>query len=423
MGMQEAERHASPVLPNRAAMKLKLDNKVINALVLAKGRSEDFAWDAELENFGLRLRRGADGVRRTYVVQYRAHGRTRRHTVGSADKLSLAQARAAAKRILARVALGHDPQAERDAKRVQAARSFSAVAAAYMATKAEQWRSGSVRTNRLYLTGPYFRPLHNVAISEISRADLAARLGTIRRDHSPATLVAAHSCISAMFAWAVTEALIEANPIIGLAKPPTLAARDHVITLTELVAIWRACGDDEYGCIIKLLILLASRRAEVGSLKWSKLDLTPGAGIWRLPGERSKNRRPTSIVLPSAAIAILNSVPRRAGRDYLFGDGAAGFTAWSRPKRLLDQRLADSVRPWRLHDLRRAAASHWGDVLGAAPHVIELALNHVAHRSGISGTYNRAIYSREVATLLQKWSDHITSLVTEPASKIVTLRA
>ena len=40
-------------------MKLKLNAKTIAALTL--DRSEEFAWDAELEGFGLRLRRRRDG--------------------------------------------------------------------------------------------------------------------------------------------------------------------------------------------------------------------------------------------------------------------------------------------------------------------------------------------------------------------------
>ena len=74
-------------------MKLKLDTKTIAALSLDKSKTEDFAWDAELEGFGLRLRRNADGLRRTYVAQYRAAGRTRRVKLGTVEKLSPMQAR------------------------------------------------------------------------------------------------------------------------------------------------------------------------------------------------------------------------------------------------------------------------------------------------------------------------------------------
>jgi Arm DNA-binding domain len=103
-------------------MKLKLDTKTVAGLALAKGRVEEFAWDAELEGFGLRLRRRSDGaLSRNWVTQYRANGHTRRVTIGSVDRITPAQARDAARKTLARVELGHDPQGEKQAKRQQAA--------------------------------------------------------------------------------------------------------------------------------------------------------------------------------------------------------------------------------------------------------------------------------------------------------------
>ncbi len=110
-------------------MKIKLDARTIAALALPAGKDEDFAWDTELENFGLRLRRRTDGgLSRSFFVQYRADRHTRRPTIGSADKITPAQARDAARKHLARVELGQDPQAEKAAKRAQAARTVRAVA-------------------------------------------------------------------------------------------------------------------------------------------------------------------------------------------------------------------------------------------------------------------------------------------------------
>jgi len=92
---------------------------------LAKGQDETFVWDIEIEGFGLRLRRSGADVRRTYVAQYRIPGRrTRRITLGPAEKLTASQAREAARKILARASLGHDPQGERQERQEQAARTF-----------------------------------------------------------------------------------------------------------------------------------------------------------------------------------------------------------------------------------------------------------------------------------------------------------
>ena len=76
--------------------------------------------------------------------------------------LALGQAREAARKLLAKVALGHDPQAEREAKRQAQARTFKSVVADYLDAKQPQFRPASLRVTKLYLTGPYFRPLHPI---------------------------------------------------------------------------------------------------------------------------------------------------------------------------------------------------------------------------------------------------------------------
>ena len=83
-------------------MKIKLDAKTISALHCRRTRRRNSSWDTELENFGLRLRRRTDGeLSRTFIVQYRADDD--RHppvvtTIGSADKITPAQARDAARK-------------------------------------------------------------------------------------------------------------------------------------------------------------------------------------------------------------------------------------------------------------------------------------------------------------------------------------
>jgi integrase len=407
-------------------MKLKLDTKTIAALALPKGKPEDFAWDAELEGFGLRLRRRSDGdLLRTWVAQYRANGHTRRVTVGPANKITPTQARDAARKILARVALGHDPQGEKQAKRQQAARTFRAVVADYLEAKQPELRPGSFRVTKIYLTGSYFRPLHAFAVTAVTRTDVAACIRAIVRERSIPTAAAARRTLSAFFAWSIAEGLLGdgANPVGGSHRPDDPPPRDRVLSNAELVAIWNACGDDDPGRIIRLLILLGSRRQEVGGMRWSELDLN--AGTWTLPAERSKNHRSHMIALPAEALAIIKSVPRTS-RDHLFGDRAdTGFTGWSHARAGLDRRLAGGIvkQPWHIHDLRRTFATRMAD-LGVEPHVIEATLNHFGgHRAGVAGVYNRSSYERAVTAALVRWSEHVRALIEGRASNVVTLRA
>src|SRR5262249_59960695 len=94
---------------------VKLTNKVVAALTLPAGKAEHIEWDDELPRFGLRLRRSHDGKRvmRSWTVQYRHGGRKPRIKVGAVETLGAEQARAAARKILAAVDLGQNPQADR----------------------------------------------------------------------------------------------------------------------------------------------------------------------------------------------------------------------------------------------------------------------------------------------------------------------
>jgi integrase len=162
-----------------------------------------------------------------------------------------------------------------------------------------------------------------------------------------------------------------------------------------LAAVLRACDDScEFGIVVRLLVLLGSRRQEVGSMRWSELDLV--AGTWTLPAERSKNHRSHTIGLPPTVLKTLRVIPH-TGRDTLFGESRNGFVSWGREKRAFDKRLPDFVRPYRVHDFRRSAATGLANI-GIEPHVFEMVLNHAGHRSGVSGTYNHCFPPTLLAT-------------------------
>jgi integrase len=401
-------------------VKLSLDARTISALGLPKGKAEDFAWDTVVEGFGLRLRHRVDGkLSRNWVVQYRADHHTRRLTISSADRITLAQARDAARKLLARVELGEDPQAEKKARRQQAARTVGALATVYLDAKQSVLRPESYRVTKLYLVaGPYFRALHPLAVTAVKRSDVAAAVRAIIRNHSIATAAAARRALSAFFAWCVAEGELGngANPVDGSHRPDDPTPRERVLTDAELVAVWNGCGDDDFGRATRLLILLGSRRSEVGGIRWSEVDLD--TGIWTLPAKRSKNHRSHTIALPPQALAIIESVPRTS-RDHLFGDRAhVGFASWSGGKGDLDRRLGDTVKAWRIHDLRRTTATKMADI-GIEPHVIEAALNHFSgHRRGVAGIYNRSTYAGAVAAALVRWSEHVLALVEGRASNV-----
>jgi integrase len=401
-------------------MKSKLDARTVAALAtLPDGKPEEFYWDDQLDRFGLRLRRAAsDRVLRSWIVQYRRAGASRRMTIGSADVLSAEQARTAARKVLAKVDLGEDPASHRSERRDKDKLSFRAVAAEYLEAKRSELRPTTFRASKAYLTGPYFRPLHGMPIDRISRRDVAAQIVAIARENGKPAAGQARSKLSAFFTWAMKMGLVDANSVIGTAQPKAAPPRDRVLSDQELAAIWKACDvTDDLSRIVRLLILLPCRRQEVGGMAFSELDLD--AGTWTIPAERAKNERAITLPLTDAALAIVHTVPRRSGRDQLFGSHhERGFSSWDRGKKSLDKKTG-IIEPWNIHDLRRTIATRLAD-LGTAPHVIEQILNHQSgHKAGVAGIYNRSSYEREVKQALAMWSDHVRSLVDGGERKVL----
>jgi integrase len=406
---------------------MKLDAKTIAGLTLPKGKLDAIHFDERLPGHGVRLRRKRPGapVHKTWVTQYHVNGRNPRVTHGVVGKLTPGEAFEASRRILARVALGDDPQAAKLAKRQAAGKTFRVVAEDYLAVRAQALRPASLKVARLYLTGDYFQPLHTRPIGEIAHPDVAFCLRSIERNHGTSTVSASRRALSAFFGWAAAEGLLgrnPVNPIVGArgASPPR--PRDRVLTSAELVAVWNACGEDDHGRIVRLLMLLGARPSELGGLCWSELNLT--AGTWDLPAARSKNHRAHRLQLPGPALELLRQIEPR-GRDQLFGMRAArGFTAWDDAKAALDRRLGDQVGSWQLRDIRRSVATGMADI-GIAPHIIEACLNHYSgHRRGVAGVYNRSRYDREVTAALARWSARVMALIEgRETDNIVSLHA
>jgi integrase len=256
--------------------------------------------------------------------------------------------------------------------------------------------------------------LRGLPIHAVTRRHVAARLNEIIRDHGDTSAARALASLSALFSWAMREGLCDANPTIGTNNPiEGKRPRDRVLRSDEIRAIWDACLNDDFGRIVKLLLLTGCRREEIGGLSWAEIDFE--RALLNIPGTRIKNHRPLVLPLSDLALSILQSSPHRAGRDLVFGGAKCGFCSWSYETMRLNNRIAERegkpLAPWRIHDLRRALATHMGEI-GILPHIIEQILNHASgHKAGVAGVYNRASYEREVRVALALWADRVASLV------------
>jgi integrase len=404
---------------------VKFTKDTVATLAAPPGKSDHIEWDSDLPSFGLRLRRS----HRSWVCQYRVGGQQRRESLGDIRKVGLDAARAIARKRFAQVELGIDPKAMKgktDADAAAMKLTLAVAAERYLEFKKPLLRPSSYAAARSYFA-IHWEPLATRPLVSISRADVASRLQEITKEHGRVAASRARANLSALFSWAMKEALCEANPVLITNDPAgrMVKPRARVLDASELKAIWNACDDDDFGTIVKLLILTGQRRNEIAGLRWSEIDF--GAGLVRLPSERVKNAHPHNIPMSGAVIGILAARlnARGSARDLLFGKRDRMFTGWTNAKAKLDRKIAETgnaIAPWTLHDIRRSAATIMADI-GVAPHTVEAALNHRSgFRRGVAGVYNRSPYERETKIALAQWTEHVLDIVEGRKAKIVPMR-
>jgi integrase len=101
-------------------------------------------------------------------------------------------------------------------------------------------------------------------------------------------------------------------------------------------------------------------------------------------------------------------------------NGKTVVSGWSKTKRRLDEAM--SIPHWRLHDLRRTAATGMAEI-GIAPHIAEACLNHISGaKAGVAGVYNRASYATEKKAALERWAANVSGLVKGRPANVTSIR-
>jgi integrase len=343
----------------------------------------------------------------------------RRKSLGDVRKVTVEDARGIARKRFAQIELGIDPDAEEAKRRADQeadGRTFEKMVELYLAAQEARLAQGTLRRNSYIAEERYLRrncePLQKKPVSKITFEDIAKLIRKLVEAHGATSAARARGALSSFFAWCMRQGLgVKANPTIGTDNPVFgKEPRDRVLTDGEIRSIWRHCLDDDFGKIVRLLLLTACRRDEIGGLRWQEVAEDKLA----IPKERTKSKRRHEITLPQAAIEIIGTVRRRNSRDTLFGGGANGFNAWSYNTLALNARITaaegKALAPWRLHDLRRTARTRMSK-LGVLPHIAELVLNHAGHKSGIGGVYDHHDFGPEIAEALAKWEAHLLAIV------------
>jgi integrase len=399
-------------------MRIKFTKANIEALE-PPPKGEIFAWCEDKPGWGVRVL--ASG-RKSWIVQFRdASGKSKRHTIGDLRIVPLTLAEQRASELLAHAKLGKDllteEQAARERRKVDAERSVGRIVRDYL-SEPEVKRRRSFAEVKRYLEA-HWQKVHGESAETVSRHELTPELRRIASERGEVAANRARSALSGMFTHAITHGWLrrESNPCQFLPKWSE-TSRERVLSLEELGAVWRTAPEvnPSFGSIIRLLVLTGCRKSEIADLRWSEVDLDDA--VIRLPGSRTKNKRPHVVPLAPAAVSILKAV-QHINPTLVF----PGVGSWSRPKEKLDPKLA--LPQWVIHDVRRSVATGLREHLGADAHLVELIINHVSgSRAGVAGIYDRSERLAERRRALERWADLVLRAAGEPVgdAKVVNLR-
>ena len=384
----------------------------------SKSKSEYIAWDDELRGFGVRVRNG----KRTWIFQYKIGERQHRIKLGGGE-LDCTRARLIAdaqrgKASEAKLGHGVDPAIEREKIKAESkpqpkGKTLASLIAAYLDARAGSMRVNSYAEIRRHLE-KHFAPLHSHVLSNIQRADIAARVREIAKARGPVAANRSRASLSAMFTWAIGEGLCDENPVVGTNKQEENGPRERSLSDAEAATVWLEAPENDYGRIVRLILLTGCRRNEISALQWPEIDLKEKTIT--LPGERAKNKQKHVVPLSDAAAAILKDIPQRANRDFVFGVGKGGYSGYSKSKAEFDALVA-LKEDWTLHDLRRTVRTGLGK-LGIQPHIAEATLNHLPPK--LIRTYDRNTYADEKRAALDQWATHLKTIVAQATGANVT---
>jgi integrase len=396
---------------------MELTVKTTEGIKLPKGKSDCIVFDDDIAGFGLRLREGGS---RTWVYQYRIGKKQRRMVLGSAKSVPLSLARKNASDLEAKVRLGGDPAMNKETARLEVDNTFAVLADQFLEARKQSWRTRTYEEIKRHLIKDA-KSLRPFPITAVAQRNIANLLSDIAKEKGDVTANRVRSSLCAFFGWIIREGvrLPEGN-VASYTNKREEGSRDRVLADGELGLIWNACLEDDYGAILKLLMLTGQRANEIAQLHWNEVYDQQIV----LPAERTKNARSHVIPLSEAAKGILTWF-RKGDRKFVFGRDDTGFSGWGKAKEKLDARVAEAKKPlehWTVHDLRRTVVTGMAE-LGVQPHIIEAVINHVSgHKGGVAGIYNRATYDKEKREALNLWAEHVTAMVEGRAATVVSLK-
>ena len=298
-------------------------NKTSLSALVYNGKETTY-FDDSLKGFAVRVGKTSS----SYIVMYRnAYGKQKKLTIATPTQITPTQAREEAKKILASVVQGDDPQSEKTEKRKEII--VSDLAQMFLADRKPRVKFNTYQRYTQSISYQIVPALGKRYVKELKRYDVQQFYNAMidgefmHRNYKKQDGHKYVSCanivrktLHAMFEFAIVGEIVEVNPcdrLQTLSTPKRTSFIDETgyVKLKECLS---RCSDPIVSDMTKLLALTGCRKGEIASLKWSYIDFDKQ--IFHFPDTKTGAQdRPFG----SAAKRFLSALSERKKSDYVFG--------------------------------------------------------------------------------------------------------
>ncbi|QIF95941.1 tyrosine-type recombinase/integrase [Proteus vulgaris] len=365
---------------------------------------------------GLYLEVTAKGSR-YWRMKYRFGGKEKRLAFGVFPIVTLAEAREMRNQAKKTLAAGGDPgeikKEEKAIQKLNTGNTFEAIAREWHKSKADRWslryRDEIIDTFEKDIF-PYIgkRP-----IAEIKPLELLETLRKMEKRGALEKMRKVRQRCGEVYRYAIITGRAEYNPAPDLASALTPPKKQHFpfLTAEELPYFLKDLAGYTGSMITKtatkIILLTAVRTQELRFARWQDIDLEKG--VWEIPAEVMKMKRPHVVPLSKQVIELFNSLKPLSGHYELV---FIGRNDHRKPisKESVNQVIELLGYKGRLtgHGFRHTMSTILHEK-GFNSAWIETQLAHI-DKNAIRGTYNHAQYMDGRREMMQWYADYMDEL-------------